>query len=196
MSERTDRRLAELQGLRSNKPFDPEAFGALLEATFGRELPGLTGDPDLDIVRVTVESEGEGVGSTYELKGYSEGGTCRLWCAFDTQDGGIEVYIVITKGTTEASIDLFGEDVDDVGNPAMLFRVYDLTLAAAMASDLRQIRNNPCNLKLRRLYRWMGFRNGEILDLDNLASVQRALRFIERVYDETEGAHVGFERPW
>lgn len=197
MTERVALRLAALEATRGAPPFDPEAFGMLLESSFGEEIPNLTGDAERDIATISVARENGETGCAFELTGHAASGVCRLWCAFDhAYDDAIAVFIAVTKGEEEASCESFGRSGPDFGNRALVAKALDLTLAAAIPCGLRRIVNDPWDARVRGIYAAMGFTNGESLYLDDPGCLTMALEFIQHAYDAAEVEHAGFTPPW
>src|SRR6185295_12504289 len=86
-------------------------------------------------------------------------------------NGVADVLLVVTKGGARADDSMFGKTGPNVGNSVLVGRLLHVAAFALRSSDIAAIRNDPYDGRVRRLYEDMGFQNGEILNLDDLASL-------------------------
>lgn len=198
MSDGRAARLRELTGALNGVSFDPAGLAdRLLSLVEGHAL-GLTGDPDRDITRVTAARETTGeAGCAFELEGFAEDGTRRLWGAFDVSDvGTIEILIAVSKGNQPASIETFGQHGPLLGNRLLVAVLFDLTLTAAAQSGVSRVINHPVDDRVRSIYAAMGFEQGEVLDLAAPESLRWAVHFLDVAFEEGAQRFPGFQRPW
>lgn len=211
---RRRRRLEWILG-QEGQDFSPQSLGRHLEQLFARQLVDLTGDARRDVCRfdAEVDAYNDRAGKpciAYEIRGFGDAGTCRLWSCFECREEShvvtITVHVVATKGSREASLELFGKRGPDIGNSLMLARLFDLTLEAAVRCGVRYIENTPWQWdpELTSLFVAMGFSRGErdgepvlLLDLLQENAIDRALSFVEQVYlAEGQRESFCFVHPW
>lgn len=93
-----------------------------------------------------------------------------------------EVMLIATKGTLVADETLFGKAGPDVGNSALVARLFHVALFALRSTGVVAIRNDPYDARVRRLYEDMGFHNGQRLPLDDIAALTKSFSFVEQAY--------------
>jgi hypothetical protein len=71
-----------------------------------------------------------------------------------------EVVLIATKGALVADDTLFGRAGPDVGNSVLVARLLHVALFALRSTGVIAVRNEPYDVRVRRLYEDMGFQNG------------------------------------
>jgi hypothetical protein len=159
--------------VRQADPYD------VLEAALRKHLIGaLGGDPhrDIDSIDVLYDPAGRLYRGMWQ-------GHLRLTAGVMIDNASTaEVMLIATKGTLVADETLFGKSGPDVGNSALVARLFHVSLFALRSTGVMAIRNDPYDVRVRRLYEDMGFHNGERLQLDDLAALTKAFTFVEQVY--------------
>lgn len=150
-----------------------------LEAALRRHLIGsLGGDPyrDIDSLDVVVYPDGRAFCGRWR-------GHLRLTAAVVIENATTaKVLLIGSKGTVAADDSLFGKSGPDVGNSALIARLYHVALFAFRATGIMCVENDPYDLRVRRRYEDMGFQNGERLRLDDAAALTKAFDFVEQQY--------------
>lgn len=193
---RLDNRLNTILSVRGSLPFHGETFATTFETLLNTHLLNLTGDPDRDIASITSGVETSVTPPMYEFEGFSSGGVRRLWCAFEELATGPRVYLVATKGAKEATYADFGRHGPEYGNSILVARLLDLAIEAAVAANAKSIANDPVDDRVRDRYKAMGFINGEMLDLNDSTSIEKALRFADDQYQGWLNKGGAFVDPW
>lgn len=93
-----------------------------------------------------------------------------------------DVLLVATKGSVCADESLFGKSGQGVGNSLLVARLLHVAAFALRSAGVLVIRNAPYDTRVRHLYEDMGFRNGELLVLDDLPSLTQMFDYVAQAY--------------
>ena len=152
---------------------------AALEAALRTHIVGcLGGDPDRDIDALTTYQDATGCLYIGTWQGHP-----RLNAGVAIDPNRIaDVLLVATKGNARADDSMFGKSGPNVGNSLLVGRLLHVAAFALRSADVVAVRNDPYDARVRRLYEDMGFQNGELLLLDDPASLTTMFSYIAQVY--------------
>ena len=173
--------------------FSFEAFMEDLLARCRASMLELTSDAERDVVSFATEV----LGDYYDIRGLAAAGHVRLLLSIRELDATIiEATVLAAKGEIEVDAEALGRSGTLFGNRVHVTRGFDVLLETAMEHGVRRIVGSPVDDRVRALYVVMGFVRGEVLDLDDARSIERAVTWIDTQYDSCEDRFPGFERPW
>lgn len=93
-----------------------------------------------------------------------------------------DVLLIATKGTVPADESLFGKSGTTIGNSLLVGRLLHIAVFALTASGVVAVRNDPYDVRVRRLYEDMGFQAGEYLPLHDLGALTTMFAYVEQTY--------------
>ena len=150
-----------------------------LEAALRKHVVGcLGGDPDRDIDGLTTYQDATGCLYIGTWQGHPR---MNVGVALDPRRVA-DVLLVATKGPVRADESLFGRSGPSVGNSLLVGRLLHVAAFALRSADVLAIRNDPYDLRVRRLYEDMGFQNGELLVLDDHPSLTTMFGYVAQTY--------------
>ena len=156
-----------------------------LEAALRSHLVGCVGgDPDRDIDALTTYQDPTGCLYIGTWQGHPR---LNVGVAIDAKRVA-DVMLVATKGAARADDSLFGKSGPRVGNSLLVGRLLHVAVFALRSSDVLAVRNDPYDARVRGLYEDMGFKNGEVLILDDLPSLATMFDYVAKTYQHPAAA--------
>lgn len=161
-----------------------DPYVALEAALRNRVVHCLGGDPDRDVDTLTTYRDATGCLYIGTWQGHPR---LNAGVAIDTNRVA-DVLLVVTKGSARADDSIFGKTGPNVGNSVLVGRLLHVAAFALRSSNITAIRNDPYDTRVRRLYEDMGFQNGELLLLDDLASLTTMFSYVAQTYQHPAAA--------
>lgn len=147
-------------------------------------LGSLGGDPYRDVDTLTTHQDVTGC-----LYRAMWRGQLRLTAGVSVDAARVaDVLLIATKGSLAATETMFGKTGPDVGNSVLVARVLHAALFALRSTDVVGVRNEPFDIRVRRLYEDMGFYEGTYLPLDDIAALTRAFTYVAKIYQHPGAA--------